>query len=295
MTVANASAAGGGRRYALLLALNDSEYARKVHGGYGNVFVSALGGDGGERWDCFRVIDGEFPAAEELGGYDGFVVSGSPHDAYGDERWILRLCSLLRKLHAMNKRLLGICFGHQVLCRALGGRVGKARGGWDIGVKKVTFVPDFKGFRLFGDLQELPQSASIIEVHQDEAWEVPPMGRVLAYSDKTRVEMFAVGDNVLGIQGHPEYTIDILHNLIDRLVNDHTITSSVGEEARRTAEAGELDRGFWTRLCKSFLKRSNATTTIDMSQEAMVPEMMSYSHVVGGRFTTATAAASVGL
>ncbi|XP_040376845.1 gamma-glutamyl peptidase 2-like isoform X2 [Oryza brachyantha] len=163
MTVA-AAGGGGGRRYALLLALKDSEYARKVYGGYGNVFMAALGG-GGERWDCFRVVDGEFPAAEELGLYDGFVVSGSPHDAYGDDRWILRLCSLLRTLHAMNKRLLGICFGHQVLCRALGGRVGKARGGWDIGVKKVTFVP---GLQLFGDLEELPQSASIIEVHQDE-------------------------------------------------------------------------------------------------------------------------------
>jgi GMP synthase-like glutamine amidotransferase len=52
------------------------------------------------------------------------------------------------------------------------------------------------------------------------------MGRVLAYSDKTPVEMFAVGDNVLGIQGHPEYTSDILLNLIDRLVNNNTITVS---------------------------------------------------------------------
>ncbi|KAL5208352.1 hypothetical protein ABZP36_032787 [Zizania latifolia] len=261
MTVANAASGGGGRRYALLLALNDSEYARKVYGGYGNVFVDALG-VGGDRWDCFRVIDGEFPAAEELGRYDGFVVSGSPHDAYGDERWVLRLCSLLRTLHAMNKRLLGICFGHQVLCRALGGRVGKSRSGWDIGVKKVTILPhQFEGLELFGDLDELPTTASVIEVHQDEVWEVPPRGRVLAYSDKTRVEMFAVGDHVLGVQGHPEYTKDILYNLIDRLIRSHVITRNIGEEARQTAEAGEPDRRFWTGLCKGFL-RGPATTAI---------------------------------
>ncbi|XP_040376844.1 gamma-glutamyl peptidase 5-like isoform X1 [Oryza brachyantha] len=289
MTVA-AAGGGGGRRYALLLALKDSEYARKVYGGYGNVFMAALGG-GGERWDCFRVVDGEFPAAEELGLYDGFVVSGSPHDAYGDDRWILRLCSLLRTLHAMNKRLLGICFGHQVLCRALGGRVGKARGGWDIGVKKVTFVP---GLQLFGDLEELPQSASIIEVHQDEVWEVPPRGRVLAYSEKTRVEMFGVGDHVLGIQGHPEYTTDILHSLIHRLVNDHTITRSIGEEAQRTTEGGEPDREFWTSLCKGFLRGPStpaiATPTVEIDVPS--PEMtMSYSHVAGGHFAAAATVA----
>lgn len=255
MTMTKA-AAGGGRRYALLLALNDSEYARKVYGGYYNVFVDAFGGGGGEgeSWDCFRVIDGEFPAAEDLGRYDGFVVSGSPHDAYGDDLWILRLCLLIQTLHAMKKRLLGICFGHQVLCRALGGRVGKSRSGWDVGVKKVTFVQDLEGFKLLGDLEELPRSASIIEVHQDEVWEIPPRAKVIAYSEKTSVEVFAVGEHVLGIQGHPEYGKDILHNLIDRLVNNTTINRCVGEDARRTAESGEPDRRFWTGLCKGFLR-----------------------------------------
>uniref|UniRef100_A0A0D9VCX9 Glutamine amidotransferase domain-containing protein n=1 Tax=Leersia perrieri TaxID=77586 RepID=A0A0D9VCX9_9ORYZ len=302
MTVAKGSApvTGGARRYAVLLALKDSEYAREVYGGYGNVFVTAFGNGGREkeeRWDCFRVIDGEFPAAEELGMYDGFVVSGSPHDAYGDERWILRLCSLIRTLHAMNKRLLGICFGHQVLCRALGGRVGKARNGWDIGVKKVTFMPDFEGFGLFGDLEELPQSASIIEVHQDEVWEMPPKGRVLAYSDKTRVEMFAVGEHVLGVQGHPEYTNDILHNLIDRLVNNNTITRSIGEDARGTAEATKPDHGFWTKLCKDFLKRPTATTvTMNTSPLESATELMSCSHgVLSGSLATTTTASPIGL
>ncbi|RCV05201.1 hypothetical protein SETIT_1G064000v2 [Setaria italica] len=248
---------GGGRRYALLLALWDSEYAQKVYGGYYNVFVSAFGGDGGERWDCFRVIAGEFPAPEDLASYDGFVVSGSPHDAHGDDPWIRRLCALVQALHAMEKRVLGICFGHQVLCRALGGRVGKARNGWDVGVKKVTFVQDcLEGFDfLAGDLDvQLPSSASLIEVHQDEVWDTPPEATVLASSEKTRVEVFAVGEHALGIQGHPEYTTDILHNLIDRLTTQGAIQGCVGEDARRTvAETGGPDRAFWTSLCKNFL------------------------------------------
>lgn len=137
MKVIVAAAEGGvrrRRRYALLLAARDSDYVRKVYGGYLEVFIRAFGDDGdvgdggGEEWDMFRAVDGELPGADEVDGYDGFVISGSPHDAYADDLWILRLCLLVRDLVAMRKRLLGICFGHQVAtsmqAAALSGRAG---------------------------------------------------------------------------------------------------------------------------------------------------------------------------
>jgi len=166
---AAATAMTTGGRYALLMAAHDSEYVLKKYGGYLHVFVAAFG-DAGETWDLYRAIDGELPAPGELECYDGFVISGSPHDAYADDLWILRLCLLVQALHGMRKRVLGVCFGHQVLCRALGGRVGRARSGWDVGVRKVTFVQgqDLAGLLSFLDVDDLPRSASIIEVHQDE-------------------------------------------------------------------------------------------------------------------------------
>ena len=88
--------ADGERRYALLQAARDSDYVRKVYGGYFNVFVEAFGEEG-ERWDVFRDIDGEFPDASELRKYHGFVVSGSPHDAHRDELWVLRLCDVVTR------------------------------------------------------------------------------------------------------------------------------------------------------------------------------------------------------
>lgn len=101
------------KRYALLLSARESDYVRAKYGGYLNVFVDAFGSEG-EVWDLFRVVDGEFPEEEELDKYDGFIVSGSPYDAYGDDIWILRLCLLLQTLDFMKKKVLGVCFGHQV-------------------------------------------------------------------------------------------------------------------------------------------------------------------------------------
>lgn len=113
MVEAEVSLEGGGKRYALLQAVKDSEYVNKVYGGYFNVFVAAFGMEG-ERWDLFMVVEGEFPAMNELQNYDGFVITGSIYDAYANDSWILDLCYLLQTLDAMERKLLGICFGHQV-------------------------------------------------------------------------------------------------------------------------------------------------------------------------------------
>ncbi|KAH7861448.1 hypothetical protein Vadar_026287 [Vaccinium darrowii] len=243
----------GEKRYALLLACKDSEYVKEVYGGYLNVFVATYG-EQGERWDLFRVVEGEFPEMNELENYDGFVVSGSPFDAYGDEHWILKLCLLLQTLDGMRKKVLGICFGHQVLCRALGGKVGKARSGWDIGLRKVRIVKGFSPCAFLDDLDDFPASLSIIECHQDEVWEVPMGAEVIAFSDKTGVEMFTIGDHILGIQGHPEYTKDILNNLIDRLLNSSCIEKGFADDAKSKLQIAEPDRKCWERICKMFLK-----------------------------------------
>ncbi|XP_021816825.1 gamma-glutamyl peptidase 5-like [Prunus avium] len=239
----------GGKKFALLLCAEDSEYVKKMYGGYFGVFLKMLSEEG-EAWDLYRVACGEFPLDEEIDGYDGFVISGSSRDAHGNDAWICRLLALLKKLDDMKKKVLGICFGHQILSRALGGKSGRAITGWDIGIRTVHLSASSKAFSSL----KIPALLSIYEIHRDEVWELPPKAELIAWSEKTGVEMFKYGDHIMGIQGHPEYTKDILLNLIDRLVKLEYIVDTETEELKAKLQASEPDQEAWKSVCRSFLK-----------------------------------------
>nr|CAD1841800.1 unnamed protein product [Ananas comosus var. bracteatus] len=240
------------KKYGVLMcAEEEPEYVREAHGGYFKMFVRLLG-DEGETWHLFRAARGELPTAADAAAFDGFVVTGSCSDAHGPDPWIAHLAHLLQTLAAARTTiLLGFCFGHQILSRALGGKTGRAVNGWDIGVTCIH--PSNSTLKLLSSLH-IPSHLPVIECHRDEVWELPPNAEVMARSEKTGIEMFRYGDHVMGIQGHPEYTKDILLHLIDRLLQRNLIQMSHAEDAKASLEAREPDREAWQRLCKSFLK-----------------------------------------
>lgn len=104
----------GWKRFGVLLCAEDSDYMMKMYGGYFGKFVGMLEEEN-ESWDVYKVSGGEFPEDDELSLYDGFVITGSCSDAYGNDTWIHDLMALLKKLESMQKKILGICFGHQVI------------------------------------------------------------------------------------------------------------------------------------------------------------------------------------
>lgn len=77
----------------------------------------------------------------------------------------------------------------------------------------------------------------------------------MAWSDRTGIEMFKYGDHIMGIQGHLEFTKDILLHLIDRLLKCNFILECYADEVKaRVVNASEPDREAWKKLCTSFLK-----------------------------------------
>lgn len=247
----------GGKRFGVLLCAEDSEYVKTKYGGYFGVFVEMLAEEG-ETWDMFRVVAGEFPDDKEIDLYDGFVITGSCNDAHGNDVWICKLLNLIKKLNSMKKRLLGICFGHQILGRALGGRIGRANSGWDIGITTIYLSSPVhtssSSSKVFPSTFDVPTAMSVIECHQDEMLELPPKAEVIAWSKKTGIEMFKHGDNIMGIQGHPEYTKDILLHLVDRLLQRKLISEDYANDVKARMDACEPDRKALKQLCISFFK-----------------------------------------
>ncbi|MQL79025.1 hypothetical protein Taro_011449 [Colocasia esculenta] len=233
------------RRFAVLLCAEDSDYVTKRYGGYFGVFVGLLGEEG-EAWDVFRVCQGEFPADDDLSRYDGFVITGSCCDAHGEDAWIRRLVSLLQRLDAMRKK---------ILARAMGGKTGRSAKGWDLGVTTINLSS--KASELLLSPLNAPPALRIIQCHRDEVKELPERAEIMARSEKTGVEMFRCGDHIMGMQGHPEYNRDILHHLLDRLLQRGLIQSWHVEAAKASVGTQQPDQEAWKRLCKGFLKSTS--------------------------------------
>ncbi|MCO5586431.1 hypothetical protein L7F22_040371 [Adiantum nelumboides] len=253
------------RKLAILLSGHASEYIRKTHGGV-TVLIKNMLSDVGETWDTFHVVDGEFPSDDDLYKYEGFIITGSFEDAHGTKPWVLRLCEVVRKAYKLNKKLLGICFGHQVICRALGGKTGRATHGWELGLKKVVLAD---AMLLKSYAHQLSLSLTILEAHQDEVFELPPGGEVLASSETTRIEIFGMGNQVLGVQGHPEFTEDIALDILNSYSKKHGIPEGVVCRAKLSLQESKADSQMLRQMCKSFIK---ATT-------CQSPTLFNYSQI----------------
>lgn len=145
----------------------------------------------------FDVRNGEFPASVDA--CEAFVCTGSRFSAYDPDDWIQELKGFLRRLHDAEKPFVGICFGHQVMAEALGGKVEKASQGWGIGVHDLNVIKPESW------MQPERAACGIQYSHRDQVVRLPENSVLLGESDHCPVAMFRVGETMLGIQGHPEF------------------------------------------------------------------------------------------
>lgn len=148
----------------------------------------------------FRVHDltrGQAPAA--LDECDAWLFTGSKWSVYDDHDWIARAHELVRRLHAARRPTIGVCFGHQLIAGALGGRVDKAPAGWGVGVHTTRLVARREWMR------PERRSLSLVVSHQDQVMELPPGSELLAGHDFCPHYMLQVGEHMLTVQGHPEF------------------------------------------------------------------------------------------
>ncbi len=144
----------------------------------------------------FDATDGELPRTFD---YDGVVITGSRSSVYWDEEWIPKLVAWVSDAAERGIPMLGVCYGHQVLAEALGGRVADM-GEYEIGYREITHDGDSE---LFDGVDE---TFTAFTTHSDAVVELPP-GAVCIAENEYGVHAFRKG-NAFGVQFHPEYDME---------------------------------------------------------------------------------------
>jgi GMP synthase (glutamine-hydrolysing) len=142
----------------------------------------------------------------------GFIMTGSSSSVTERAPWMLRAEELLRAVAREGTPFFGICFGHQMLGQALGGRVARNPRGREIGTREVRLraagAPRDPIFR------EQPERVLANHTHVDSVVELPPGARVLAETDLEGHAAFAIGDAIRGVQFHPEIDGDAMRAFV---------------------------------------------------------------------------------
>ena len=201
--------------------LPPEEY-REQFGSYPDMFKQLLN-DCDQQIECryFHVLDDEIPQDPSI--CDAWLITGSKFGAYESHPWIAPLSDFIRKAFEKDIAMIGICFGHQLIAQALGGRVIKSPKGWSLGVTQYSVD------RPMHWMSEQATTFAIQAYHQDQVVELPENTTVIAHSDFCPYAALNFNDRAISFQGHPEfsaaYTEKLLTNRRDQGLLPHLLSS----------------------------------------------------------------------
>ena len=142
----------------------------------------------------------QFTYPKSLNECDGYIITGSKLSVYDNVRWITELEEFVTDLFLNKRPLLGVCFGHQLIAKALGGEVKKADIGWVLGVQSYEFKTNYPW------LEYMNEDVQLIHSHQDQVMRLPERATLVASNKHVPNSMYFIEDHVMCMQGHPEFT-----------------------------------------------------------------------------------------
>lgn len=165
-------------------------------------------GDDALSFETFDCQAGELPP--DIKAYDFYITTGSKVSVYDGLAWVDRLIAFIQKLDANHIKLIGVCFGHQLIAMARGVKVEKSAKGWGIGIahNQVIDYPRWMNGR--------PKEFNILASHQDQITNLPDDAVIIAKSDFCPYFVVQWSAYFLSIQGHPEwspaYSLALMNN-----------------------------------------------------------------------------------
>ncbi len=165
-------------------------------GDYPDLFARLLDGHG-FAFRTYRVVEGAFPAT--VTDCDGWLITGSRHGVYEDHDWIPPLEDFIRASFAARVPMVGVCFGHQIIAQAMGGKVERYAAGWAVGATDY----DFGGEKI-----------TLNAWHRDQVTQVPDTAKVIATNDFCANAALLYDDRALTVQAHPEFRPEFVDGLM---------------------------------------------------------------------------------
>ncbi|NSX54744.1 type 1 glutamine amidotransferase [Parasulfitobacter algicola] len=210
------------------------------YGAFSVLFERMLDGHG-FTFQTWNVVDMIFP--DTIDQADGWLLTGSKHGAYENHAFIPLLEGFIRDTYADGRPMVGICFGHQIIAQALGGRVEKFSGGWAVG----RHVYHFDGR---GDM-------AVNALHQDQVIQVPQGAKVIASSPHCANAALVYDNRILTVQPHPELTNSVMKDYITARRGTGTFPDALMDQAMALTDVPLNSDQMATDLAL-FLKRERA-------------------------------------
>lgn len=195
-----------------------NEALTALHGEYPGMFDRLFrAADPSVETASYAVVDGELPGSPTE--CDAWLITGSRHGVYDELPWIGPLKEFLRHARAAHVPIIGVCFGHQIMAEAFGGRAQKSPNGWGVGVHDYTIHEGAPAW-----MKGAPERISVHALHQDQVTAIPRDATCLASSPFCEYAMLAYGDpespDAISIQPHPEFDAGFMRELIERIRGD---------------------------------------------------------------------------
>tara|TARA_B100000614_G_scaffold262807_1_gene298708 strand:- start:4721 stop:5413 length:693 start_codon:yes stop_codon:yes gene_type:complete len=154
-----------------------------------------------------NIYDGEdFNSSD----YDAWIITGSAFSVLDNSKWINLLKNKIIEGYKKNIPIMGICFGHQIICEALGGKVNRNHLGWELGSYKIKFNSSVNSFDIF---KNIDFNDFFYFSHEDIVTQLPEKAVKIA-SNKMGLQAFVIDNRIFGVQFHPEFNKEIMEMYI---------------------------------------------------------------------------------
>jgi GMP synthase-like glutamine amidotransferase len=195
------------------------------------------------EYENYSVGIGEFPSSP--GVCDAYLITGSPKGVYEPDLWLDTLKGFIQDAYAAKKKLIGICFGHQMVAHSLGGHAEKSEKGWGLGKKYFNIYTEKKW------MSDFIENPSLYFVHQDQIIELPPNAELLGGNEFCPNLFYTIGDQVLGIQGHPEFPEALVREIVETRLE--VVGAELQSQALESLDEGIPDNQLFAEWIVNFL------------------------------------------